>query len=169
MTLGPDASRVRAPLKCAKGTTFAPQIGAGDGVGGTLYAPRSVGYQIPRMETHDDSAARVLVIDDESAICRIMTRTLERQGFAASSVSDVGSVATTLSSGEFDVILLDRSMSLTDGKPLLPVVLAHKKQAKVLFFTGELVDKDELEFVDGVVQKPINGSDLAVKLRQVLV
>lgn len=119
------------------------------------------------METHNASA-RVLVIDDESAICRIMTRTLERQGFEASSVSEADEVATTLSSRPFDVILLDRSMSLTDGKPLLPVVLAHKKQAKVLFFTGELVDASELKLVDGVVQKPINGSDLAKRLRQVL-
>ena len=120
------------------------------------------------METHADTSARVLVIDDESAICRIMTRTLERQGFEASCVSEVSAVATTLESSQFDIILLDRSMSLTDGKPLLPVVLAHKKQAKVLFFTGELVDKSELEFVDGVVQKPINGSDLAMTLRRVL-
>src|SRR5690606_29634542 len=127
----------------------------------------SLGYQRRRMETHNASA-RVLVIDDESAICRIMTRTLERQGFEASSVSEADEVATTLSSRPFDVILLDRSMSLTDGKPLLPVVLAHKKQAKVLFFTGELVDASELKLVDGVVQKPINGSDLAKRLRQVL-
>jgi len=120
------------------------------------------------METHADTSARVLVIDDESAICRIMTRTLERQGFEASCVSEVGEVATTLESSQFDIILLDRSMSLGDGKPLLPVVLAHKKQAKVLFFTGELVDTSELKLVDGVVQKPINGRDLATTLRRIL-
>jgi len=41
-------------------------------------------------------------------------------------------------------------------------------QAKVLYFTGELVDEEELRMVDGVVQKPVNGKELTQLLRDVL-
>lgn len=112
--------------------------------------------------------ARVLVVDDESAICRIMTRTLERQGFSAASVSAATELEAMLKSAEFDVVLLDRSMDLPDGSQLVHVVRKHAPKAKLLFFTGEFVDPDQRELVDGVVQKPINGKQLAAVLHELL-
>jgi DNA-binding response OmpR family regulator len=114
------------------------------------------------------SAGRILVVDDETAICRVVTRTLERNGFTAASVSRVGDLEQALKSATFDVILLDRSMGPGDGSSLLPVLREFAPDAKILFFTGEFVDPSEVATVDGVVQKPINGKDLADTLRRIL-
>lgn len=114
------------------------------------------------------TAVRVLVIDDESAICRIMTRTLERQGFSTASVSIATEVEPMLLSAVFDVVLLDRSMEMPDGSHLVPVVRRHAPSAKVLFFTGEFVEAEQRALVDGVVQKPINGKQLAAVILELL-
>lgn len=120
------------------------------------------------MDASLPTSARVLVVDDETAICRVMTRTLERQGFAAASVSAAAELLSILESSVFDVVLLDRSMELPDGSHLVPVVRKHAPKAKLLFFTGECVDPEERALVDGVVQKPINGKELADILRELL-
>lgn len=120
------------------------------------------------MDNSSADLARVLVVDDESAICRIMTRTLVRQGFSAASVSAVSELVVTLQGETFDVVLLDRSMELPDGESLVPLVRKHAPTAKLIFFTGEFVEPEERKLVDGVVQKPINGKQLAAVLRELL-
>jgi DNA-binding response OmpR family regulator len=97
-----------------------------------------------------------------------MTRTLERQGFTAASVSAASELESTLCSSEFDVVLLDRSMEPPDGSTLVSVVREYAPRAKLLFFTGEFVDPDQRALVDGVVQKPINGKQLAAIIHELL-
>lgn len=120
------------------------------------------------MDGAHQTPARVLVVDDELAICSIMTRTLERQGFSAASVSAASELASMLQSAAFDVVLLDRSMAMPDGSELVTVVRRHAPQAKLLFFTGEFVDAEQSALVDGVVQKPVNGKQLAALLHELL-
>ena len=120
------------------------------------------------MTRDDEIGGCVLVVDDEVAICRVVSRTLERNGFEAESVSSPHELSGVLTTKKFDVVLLDRSLGVVDGADLLPLVKEHAPHAKVLFFTGDLVDSSELSGVDGVVQKPINGKTLATKIREVL-
>jgi DNA-binding NtrC family response regulator len=115
-----------------------------------------------------NASARVLVVDDEAPICRIVTRTLGRNGFDAHSASSETQLRETLSQGSFDVVLLDRSMDGPDRGSLLPLVKKLAPTAKILFFTGEYVDPEEVAQVDGIVQKPINGKALAETIRQLL-
>ncbi|GEM_PF-1219411 len=143
-----------------KGTTFSLQLPTAP----EPHAPKTES----NMKTSEKSAARVLVVDDEEAICRVVTRTLERNGFEAHSISDPEELASTLASRTFDIVLLDRSMGTTQGSALVPLFRQMAPEAKILFFTGEFVDAAEVAKVDGVVQKPINGKMLAETLRKVL-
>jgi len=120
------------------------------------------------MTTAETEGTRVLVIDDEPAICRIVAHTLKRHGFEVESVSDPTEVEATLEQGSFDVILLDRSMGGFKGSALVPVLRARAPQAKILYFTGEFVEPEEVASVDGVVQKPVNSKQLTETLRRVL-
>jgi DNA-binding response OmpR family regulator len=113
-------------------------------------------------------ATRVLVIDDEPAICRIVAHTLKRNGFEVDSVSDANEVEHTLQASQFDVILLDRSMGGMRGSSLVPLLRSQAPGAKILYFTGEFVESDEVAAVDGVVQKPVNSKQLTETLRSVL-
>jgi DNA-binding response OmpR family regulator len=120
------------------------------------------------MTTSANAGIRVLVIDDEPAICRIVTHSLKRNGFDVESISDPLLVEATLNNADFHVILLDRSMSGFKGSSLVPLLREQAPQAKILYFTGEFVDAEEVATVDGVVQKPINGKELTETLRRVL-
>jgi len=120
------------------------------------------------MSDLETAPVHVLVVDDEPAICRIVSHTLKRNGFVPGSVSDPGQIENALEQASYDIVLLDRSMGTVPGKTLLPVLREKAPQAKVLYFTGELVDEEELRMVDGVVQKPVNGKELTQLLRDVL-
>lgn len=117
------------------------------------------------MDAGESDRLSVLVVDDEAPICRIVTRTLQRNGFDAESVSTREHLEERLKAREFQVILLDRSMDAEDDRRLLPMVKSLAPTAKVLFFTGEYVEPSEVAEVDGIVQKPINGRALADTLR----
>lgn len=119
--------------------------------------------------TSETSSTRVLVIDDEPAICRVVALTLKRHGFEVESVSDAQAITSMLNEERpFDVILLDRTMGTIKGRDLLPGIRIAAPDAKVLYFTGELVDEQEAKMVDGVVQKPVKSMDLTATLREVL-
>lgn len=120
------------------------------------------------MAGEESAGASILVVDDEAPICRIVTRTLGRNGFVAQSASTAADLEHTLRHSSFDVILLDRSMDGPEGESLLPLVKELAPNSKVLFFTGEYVEPEEVAQVDGIVQKPINGKALAETLRGLL-
>ncbi len=120
------------------------------------------------MTSSANDGTRVLVIDDEPAICRIVTHTLTRNGFDVTSISDPNLVEESIEKGGYDVVLLDRSMGGIKGSALVPVLRAKAPSAKILYFTGEFVDSDEVAAVDGVVQKPVNSKQLTDILRAVL-
>ncbi len=123
----------------------------------------------PYMPEDTEADVRVLIVDDEPAICRIVTHTLSRNGFSSASVSDPALIEETLeSSGPFSIILLDRSMGSVRGAELVPMLRRKAPHAKILYFTGEFVEPEEVATVDGVVQKPVNGKQLTETLRGVL-
>lgn len=123
----------------------------------------------PKMNEPMKEGIRVLVVDDEPAICRIVTHTLTRHGFSSMSVSDPELIEQTLlQNNPFSIILLDRSMGNTHGAELVPMLREKAPGAKILYFTGEFVEPDEIDTVDGVVQKPVNGKQLTETLRKVL-
>ena len=118
--------------------------------------------------TSSDNDPRVLIIDDEPAICRIVSYTLKRNGFDVESVSDPTQVEEMLGHDAFQVILLDRSMGSIKGSSLVPLLREKAPTAKILYFTGEFLGSEEIATVDGVVQKPVNSKQLTETLRGVL-
>lgn len=103
----------------------------------------------------------VLIVDDEEAICRIVTLLLSRLGMTVSAVHSVaeGREHLTLHSN-YDLVLLDRSMPGAPGRELLPDLRASMPKAKVLFFSGHELSASERALVDGSVRKPIHGEPL---------
>jgi DNA-binding NtrC family response regulator len=97
-----------------------------------------------------------------------VTRIWETRGFRASSVSEEGAILDTLRAGHFDVILLDRSMVTTGSTNMVHQIRELSPGAKLLYFTGEFVDPASEALVDGVIQKPINGSQLAETIHRLL-
>lgn len=104
--------------------------------------------------------ARVLVVDDEPLIQRLIRQILEEKGYRVRAASDGAAALAELAREPADVILLDRSMPGAPGASLLGALRAAAPSAKIAFFTGQEVTPDERSEVDAVIQKPIRIEDL---------
>lgn len=99
--------------------------------------------------------ARVLVVDDEPLIRRLVQQVLESAGCRVRTAHDGDAALAKVAREPADVILLDRSMPGTAGVSLLGALRAHAPNAKIVYFTGQEVAPEEYANVDAVIQKPV--------------
>jgi len=105
---------------------------------------------------------RVLVVDDEPALRRLVKSGLTRYGYVVESAGSVAEAEKALEElDDFGAVLLDRSLGPEDGADLVPTIRSRMPGARLYFFTGEFVSSDEAATVDGVIQKPLNIRKLA--------
>jgi len=82
---------------------------------------------------------RVLVVDDEPSVCRLLREHLTTQGFSCQSASSGKEALELLAGGTFDVIISDLRMPGMSGLELLEE--AHKKCPHLAFLIGTGVDE----------------------------
>ena len=88
-------------------------------------------------------AARVLVVDDEKAVCAVLQDVLEMEGYEAEVCHDVDTARARLAEGKFDVALLDVFLSNGPvGVELGREILEESPQTSLLFMTGYAEDVD---------------------------
>ncbi|MEJ2407163.1 MAG: response regulator transcription factor [Candidatus Thiodiazotropha sp.] len=113
----------------------------------------------------------ILLIDDDRALCELLSEYLESEGFSVESVHDGESGAARAKSGEWDAVILDVMMPGMSGFDVLrqikPVVAAP-----VLMLTARGEDTDTvvgLELgADEYVAKPCSPRVLVARLRALL-
>ena len=120
---------------------------------------------VPRSEPQ--WGGRVLVIDDEPAIRRVVAATLRHAGIESDTASSRAQVEHLLAHGErdYDVVLLDLSLGVERGSDLLPVLRFACPEARILYFTGEPVQAEQLADVDGLLKKPMQLETLLDAVR----
>ena len=79
---------------------------------------------------------RLLYIDDDEGLCRLIARGLDRRGFAVTTVCDGRNGVEMATSGAFDVIAVDHYMPVQDGLETLERLLALPAPAPVVYVTG---------------------------------
>ena len=86
---------------------------------------------------------RVLIVDDEPAICRALKVALDRAGYDAIAAQSGDSALTVLSLEPVDVLLLDLRIPDTRGDVVFELAAAthpHLRQ-QTLFMTGDISDR----------------------------
>jgi len=138
----------------------APQLEVGNNVNATKPSPSS----------SPPTSAKVLVVDDEVAIRRLLQRGLARFGHEVVLADSPAELEKQLPQHpDVDVVLLDRSLGTDKGETLVPAIRQALPDAKVYFFTGEFVDSSSNEAgVDGVFHKPLQLQELADRVTQVM-
>jgi DNA-binding response OmpR family regulator len=116
--------------------------------------------------------ARVLIIDDEPLICRVVKKHL-----IASGISDVDYIRDPIyaieKTTEFlpDLVLLDIMMPIMSGLEVLKLLRDFDPQILVVMLSGADMDTKykalELGACD-FVNKPVNPKELRVRIRHVL-
>ena len=120
------------------------------------------------------SGRRVLVVDDEAAIRRVVSRFLTRRGYEVVEAADGGAALRLLRSGDFDVILSDLRMPGLGGDELLRRLRAEGGglERRLVFVTGDVdwtpsgADDDGPEIP--VLVKPVSLASLARAIEAVV-
>jgi DNA-binding response OmpR family regulator len=83
----------------------------------------------------DRSQLRVLVVDDDIAVARLLASLLERQGWARPTIVGTGAEALA-TAGDHDLILLDYHLPDATGLDLLPAIHARSARPAVVVITA---------------------------------
>lgn len=83
----------------------------------------------------DPTARRILVVDDEPGLSRLLLRTLERMGYRAADARDPASLYAALRD-QPDVVLLDLWLGETSGLGLIAEIHERSPHSEIIVMTG---------------------------------
>ena len=86
---------------------------------------------------------RVLVVDDEPAICRALTTALDRAGYSAIAAQSGDSALARLAAEHVDVLLIDLRIPDTRGDVVFELAAASHPHLRrqTVFMTGDLSER----------------------------
>lgn len=110
-----------------------------------------------------ETTRRVLILDDERAICKTLEEFFRARGFVAASAFSGEEALTRLKEGPVDLVLIDILLPGIHGLEVLRHVKQLHPQARVAIITGledpELRAKAKTVGADAYITKPFNFSD----------
>ncbi len=117
-------------------------------------------------------SVRILIVDDDKAICDYMQTLLEKDGFVVKTLSDPTIVEDEVRQGDYHVMILDVMMPKLDGIEVLKRVRAIDTDVAVIMFTAHpnldsAVASMKLDAVD-YIKKPFNVDEFREVLARVL-
>lgn len=125
---------------------------------------------MPNAERPDD-VDRVLIVDDDPAMCEMLTDLLEASGLDAEAVLDGAAMSRALAARAPSLLLLDLRLKREDGLMLARSV-RETSDVPIMILTGKGDDTDRilgLELVaDDYLTKPFNPRELVARVRAVL-
>jgi len=116
---------------------------------------------------------RVLIIDDDKRICRIIKRVADDLGVDSLAIDNPAEFESAYLRYEPNIILMDLQMPRLDGIELLRKLAEQHSEAAIILVSG--MDRSVLETTDelgkslglnmvGVLNKPIDIDDLKIIL-----
>jgi DNA-binding response OmpR family regulator len=115
---------------------------------------------------------RILYIEDEPSLAKIVHDTLEHQGFDIKWEADGTKIIDTLRSFEPDICILDIMLPNIDGYQLCKTIKGISPSLPVIFLTAKTETKDLIEgFEAGAtdyIKKPFSIEELIARIRNQL-
>ena len=115
---------------------------------------------------------KILIVDDDRAICDYMQTLLERDGYKVKALSDPTQVIAELKKNDYHLVILDLMMPKRDGIEVLREVRKHDGDIAVVIFTGypnldTAVASMKLDAVD-YIKKPFNVDEFRAVISRVM-
>jgi DNA-binding response OmpR family regulator len=118
------------------------------------------------------TGVRVLVVEDEPAICRGLSDTLRARGFTVTTAADGERGLDAALEGAADLILLDVMLPKVNGYEICRAVRAHGIDVPILMLTAKGQEQDVilgLELgADDYITKPFRTAELIARMRAFL-
>ncbi len=111
---------------------------------------------------------RVLIVEDDAAVCRIVRDQLESRGVGTVSAGTVAASREALAREDFEAIILDLSLPDGSGLEVLAELRASGSSAHVIVLTGAGSEADRVHALesgaDDYVVKPFFARELAARV-----
>jgi two-component system, OmpR family, response regulator CpxR len=118
-----------------------------------------------------DNVERILIIDDDSELCELLTEYLAPEGFQVDAVHDGQSGANQACMHDYDLIVLDVMLPKKNGFEVLQQ-LRSRISTPVVMLTARGDDVDRIVGLemgaDDYLPKPFNPRELVARIRAVL-
>ncbi|MEZ5990286.1 MAG: response regulator transcription factor [Planctomycetota bacterium] len=118
------------------------------------------------------SGARLLVVEDEPLIGRLVADNLRHEGYEVELVPDGGRGLERAQSGEFDLVLLDLMLPTLPGLELLKRLRAGGATLPVLILSARGHEQDRIQGLklgaDDYLPKPFHLQELLLRIRALL-
>ena len=112
---------------------------------------------------------RILVVEDEQDLNRILAKTLKAEGYSVDSCFDGVEALDYLKGAEYDAVVLDVMMPRMDGFSVLAQMRADGNETPVLFLTAKDSVPDRVHGLDAgaddYLVKPFSFDELLARLR----
>jgi CheY-like chemotaxis protein len=132
-------------------------------------APETERSSEPRADTRSASGARLLLVDDDSAVRAVTAEALREFGYGVLEAGSGGAALALLERSAVDLMIVDLAMPGMSGAELARRVRARHADMPILFVTG-FADRSMLADVSEahIVGKPFDPGELADKARSAL-
>jgi len=118
-----------------------------------------------------EAVSPLLIIDDDTELCALLSEFLTREGFSVVLEHDGASGLERALEGDFSLIVLDLMLPSLDGFTLLKR-LRLRRRVPVLMLTARGEDVDRIVGLelgaDDYLAKPFNPRELAARIRAIL-
>ncbi|MCI8326691.1 MAG: response regulator transcription factor [Lachnospiraceae bacterium] len=112
---------------------------------------------------------RLLIIDDDEALCEALTIQLNSSGYDVDSCLSGEDALFYALQNSYDVILLDRMLPVIDGLTLLASIRKNKIHTPVIMMTAMTRIQDRIEGLDtgadDYITKPFDTQELMARIR----
>ena len=119
-----------------------------------------------------NSKARILIVEDDTAILNGLCDVLVFNGYAVNGVSDGGEGLEAVLTGQYDLVLLDVMLPTMDGFSICKEVRRKKPSQSIIMITAKGAEDDIVTGfkagADDYVPKPFSLRELIVRVEAVL-
>ncbi len=103
----------------------------------------------------NNSQPSILIIDDDTAILRTLSRIFQRNGYAVTVAEKGIEAIEKISSNHYDVALIDLCLPDMEGTDLFPLIDNTSPNTLKIMLTGKLLSQNSIEGADALLGKPI--------------
>ncbi|WP_417293937.1 response regulator transcription factor [Dysosmobacter sp.] len=112
---------------------------------------------------------RILVVEDERALCETIVRSLRRLAYSVDPCYDGDTAIDLLGSERYDLVLLDLNLPGSDGMTVLRTLRQTDRETRVLILSARSEVADKVEGLDAgandYLAKPFHLEELEARIR----
>jgi DNA-binding response OmpR family regulator len=114
---------------------------------------------------------RVLLVEDEVRLADALASVMRRERFIVDQADNLGAATEAVAIGEFDLVLLDRTLPDGEGLSLVPHVRARNPGVHIIILSARSAVEDRVvgldEGADDYLVKPFSVDELLARIRAV--